>query len=126
MGSSRKSKSTRAKGARPPQRPTRPRVSRKAVNRPLVNVPEIPAGVEEEIERQRGSLVTVISLLHCLHVVLEQQDDTAGDELNPRTKDAVKWAYLPDVTAMLRDRTHEILHALDYVNLIKASKAFKP
>jgi hypothetical protein len=126
MGSSRKSKSTRAKGARPPQRPTRPGVSHKAVNRPLVNVPEIPAGVEEEIERQRGSLVTVISLLHCLHVVLEQQDDTAHDELNPRTKDAVKWAYLPDLTAMLRDRTHAILHALGYVNLMKASKAFKP
>ena len=126
MGSSRKSKSTRAKGARPPQRPTCPRVSRKAFNRPLVNVREIPAGVEEEIERQRGSLVTVISLSHCAHVVLAQQDDTAGDELNPHTKDAVKWAYLPDVTAMLRDRTYEILHALDYVNLIKASKAFKP
>ena len=126
MGSSPKSTSTRAKSARPPQRPTRPGISRKAVNRPLANVPEIPAGVEEEIERQRRVLVTVISLLHCLHVVLKQQDDTADGELDPRTEAAVKWSYLPDLTAMLLDRTHAILHALDFVSLIKASKAFKP
>jgi hypothetical protein len=121
MGSSRKSKSTRAKSARPPQRSTRPGVSR-----PLTNVPEIPAGVENEIESQRRVLVTVITLLHCLHVVLKQQDDIADDELNPRTTAALKWAYLPDLTAMLLDRTHAILQALDSVNLIKASTAFKP
>jgi len=126
MGSSRKSKSTRAKGARPPQRPTDPGVSREAVNRPLANVPEIPAGVENEIESQRRVLVTVITLLHCLHVVLEQKDDMTDEESNPRTKAAVKWVYLPDLTAMLLDRTHAILQALDSVNLIKASKAFKP
>jgi hypothetical protein len=126
MGSSRKSKSTRAKGARPPQRPARPGVSRKAVNRPLANVPEIPAGVEEEIESQRRVIVTVITLLHCLHVVLEQKDDTTDEEPNPRTDAAVKWVYLPDLTAMLLDRTHAILQALDSVSLIKASMAFKP
>jgi hypothetical protein len=125
MGSSRKSKSTRAKGARPAQRPTRPGVSQ-AVNRPLANVPEIPAGVENEIESQRRVLVTVITLLHCLHVVLEQKDDTPDGEPNPRTEAAVKWVCLPDLTAMLLDRTHAILQALDYVSLIKASKAFNP
>jgi hypothetical protein len=125
MGSSRKSKSTRAKGARPAQRPTSPGVS-EAVNQPLADVPKIPAGVQKEIESQRCVLVTVITLLHCLHVVLEQQNDTTDRAPNPRTEAAVKWVYLPDLTAMLLDRTHAILQALDYVSLIKASKAFEP
>ena len=125
MGSSRESKSTRAKGARPAQHPTRPGGGQ-AVNQPLANVPEIPAGVEDEIESQRRVLVTVITLLHCLHVVLEQKDDTTDKQPNPRTTAAVNWVYLPDLTAMLLDRTYAILQALDSVNLIKASKALKP
>jgi hypothetical protein len=127
MGSSRKSKSTRAKSARPHQRRPRPRIHRRAINRSSAKGPEIPAGVENEIEIQRGVLVTVITLLHCLHVMLKHQEDSAADqELNPRIEAAIKWASLPDMTAMLLDRTHAVLNALDSVNLIKASKAFKP
>ncbi len=127
MGSSRKSKSTRAKSARPHQRQPRPRIQRKAINRFSTKMREIPAGVENEIDNQRGVLVTVITLLACLHVMLEHQEDSAADqELNPRIEAAIKSASLPNITAMLLDRTHAILDALDSVNLIAASKAFKP
>jgi hypothetical protein len=127
MGSSRKSKSTRAKSARPHQHRPRSRIRRKAINRSSAKVREIPAGVENEIENQRGVLVTIITLVSCLHVVLEHQEDSAADqELNPHIEAAIKSASLPDITAMLLDRTHAVLDALDSVNLIKASKAFKP
>src|SRR5882672_395333 len=42
-------------------------------------------GGREKIENQRGALLTVITLLHCLHVMLEHQEDSAADqELNYR------------------------------------------
>jgi hypothetical protein len=126
MGSSRKSKSTRAKSARPHQRPFRRRILRKATNRSRAEVPEIPAGVHNEIENQRDVLVTVITLLHCLHLVLEHREGNLDEELNPRIKAAAGWASLPEITAMILERTHAVLSALDSVNLIKASKAFKP
>ena len=127
MGSSRKSKSTRAKSARPHQRRPRSRIHRKAVNRSSAKVREIPAGVENEIENQRGVLVTIITLVSRLHVVLEHQEDSAAEqELNSRIEAAIKWASLPDITAMLLDRAHAVLDALDSVNLIEATKAFKP
>jgi len=59
--------------------------------------------------------------------MLEHQEDSAADqEPNPRMEAAIKSASLPDMTAMLLDRTHAVLDALDSVNLIAASKAFKP
>src|ERR1700716_2889331 len=125
MGSSRKSKSVRARSARPGEQLSAHEILPKASNRTPEEVPEIPAGVENEIENQRGVLVTVITLLHCLHVVLEHQEANVDEELNPSIESAVKWASLPDLTAMLLDRTHAVLHALDSVNLIKALKVFK-
>ncbi len=127
MGSSSKSKSTRVKSARPHQRRSRSRIHRKAINRSSAKMGEIPAGVGNEIENQRDVLVTVITLLHCLHVMLEHREDSAADqELNPRIEAAIKWASLPEITAMLLDRTHAVLDALDSVNLIEAAKVFKP
>ena len=126
MGSSRKSKSTRAKSARPHQRRPRSGNHRKAINRSSAKVQEIPAGVGNEIENQRDVLVTVITLLHCLHVVLEHREGDLDEELNPGIKAAAGWASLPQMTAILLDRTHAVLDALDSVNLIEASKAFKP
>lgn len=126
MGSSRKSKSTRAKSARPRQPRPRPRNLRKVVNRSAPKVHKIPAGVQNEIENQRDVLVTVITLLHCLHVVLDHREGNPDEELNPSIKAAAGWASLPEVTAMLLDRTHTVLDALDSVNLMEASKAFKP
>ena len=119
MGSSRKSKSTRAKSARP-------QISRRTIKRSPAQGHEIPPGVQNEIENQRFSLVTVITLLHCLHVLLLQQEDQVDQGLDLRIRAALKSSSLPSVTAMLLDRTHTVLHALDLVNLINASKAFKP
>ena len=126
MGSSRKSKSTRAKGARPHQRPSRPGISREAIKQPLVKDPEIPLGVQNEIENQRDVLVTVITLAHCLHVVLDYQEGDLDEEPNPILKSAAGWASLPEMTKMILERTEAVLHALDSLNLTKASKTFGP
>jgi hypothetical protein len=91
-----------------------------------VEVLEIPAGVLDEIENQRGVLVTVITLLHCLHIVLEHREESVDEEPNPRIAASVKWASLPEMTAMLLERTQSVLSALDSLNLTKASKAFQP
>ena len=126
MGSSRKSKSVLAKSARPGERPPTREILPKASKQAQADVPEIPPGVLDEIENQRGVLVTVITLLHCLHIVLEHREDNVDEEPNPRIEAAVNWASLPEMTAMLLERTHAVLSALDSLNLTKASKAFKP
>ena len=125
MGSSRKSKSTRAKSARPGERPPTREIPHKASNRAPAEALEIPPGVLEEVEKQRGVLVTVITLLHCLHVAIQQREDSVDNELNPRIEAAARWASLPEMTAMLLERTHAVLSALDVVNLTKAPKASK-
>jgi RNA polymerase sigma factor (sigma-70 family) len=80
------------------------RKPKEPVSRSVASVPEIPVGVEKELEHQRGVLVTAITVLHCLHVVLEQKVDTVDKKLNPHTKTGVKWVYLPDMTAILLGR----------------------
>ena len=126
MGSSRRPKSTRAtsasRGKHRPHHETR----RKAKNRSRAKLPEIPAGVENEIEKQRRVLVTVITLLHGLHVVLEQRDDSVGEECIGNGDAAVGWVYLPDITEMLLERIHAVHLALDSICLIRALKAFGP
>ena len=126
MGSSRKPISVRAKSARPGEPPPTREILPKASNQAQAEVLEIPRGVLDEIENQRGVLITVITLLHCLHVVLEHREDHIDEELNPRIKAAVRWASLPEMTAMLLERTHGVLSALDSMNLTNALKAFKP
>jgi hypothetical protein len=71
-------------------------------------------------------LVVVITLLQCLHLALEQPEDNGDEEMNPRIAAVVKWAYLPEMTAMLLERTDSVVSALDSVNLIKALAVFKP
>jgi hypothetical protein len=127
MGSSRKLKSTRAKGARPHQRRPRSGIPRKAASRSLAEIPEIPPVVENEIENQRDVLVTVITLLHCVHVVLHHQESGDDEDLSPSLRAAAGWASLPQMTAMILERVHNVLTSLDTVMLkIKASEAFKP
>jgi hypothetical protein len=126
MGSSRKQKSVRAKSARPGERPPTREILSKALDPAQAEVLEIPPGILDEIENQRGVLVTVITLLHCLHVVLERGQEQIDQELNPRIESAVRWASLPEMTAMLLERTHAVLSALDSMNLTNALKAFKP
>jgi hypothetical protein len=125
MGSSRKAKSVRATSARPGEQPSATEIVRKASNPAPEEVPEIPAGVLIEIEHQRGVLVTVITLLHCLHVVLQHREDSVGNGLNPRIEAAARWASLPEMTAILLERTHAVLSGLDSMNLTRASKAFE-
>ena len=126
MGSSLRPKSTRAKSARPGKRPSIGETGRKAENRSPAKVSEMPLGVQEEIENQRRARVRVTTLLHCLHAALEHQDGTVGEELSAGVEAAVGWVYLPDITAMLLERVHAVHLALDSVNLMRASKAFRP
>ena len=126
MGSSLRPKSTRAKSVRPGKRPATRETGHKAEISSPSEASKIPVGVQEEIEDQRRVLVTVTTLLHCLHAVLERQDDAVGEELSADADAAMGWVYLPDMTAMLLERIHAVHLALDSVNLMKASKAFRP
>jgi hypothetical protein len=126
MDSLPKSKSVRATTARPCERPPGREMFPKASNRAQVEVPKIPLGVLAEIENQRSALVTLITLLHCLHVVLERRQDHIDEELNPRLEVAVRWASLPEMTALLLERTHAVLSGLDPMNLANALKETKP
>ena len=125
MGSPRKSKSVRATSLRPGERTTTGGLLRKASTRVPEEVSEIPAGVLDEIENQRGVLVTVITLLYCLHIVLDNREDNVDEDPSPRIAAAVKWASLPEMTAMLLERTQSVLSALDSLNLSRAAKALK-
>ena len=126
MASPRKPKSTRAKNTRPGERSPGRGILLKNPHQARDKAQEIPPAVLDEIESQRGALVTVITLLHCLHVVLQQREDNVDSEPCPRMQAAVRWASLPEVTAILVERTHAVLSALDLVNLTKAPKAIKP
>ena len=83
----------------------------------------IPSGVLNEIEKQRCVLVAAITLLHCLHVVLEHQEANVDEELSPPLSAALRWASLPEMTAMILERTLAVLSALDSMNLSKALMA---
>jgi hypothetical protein len=126
MGSSRKSKSARAKSARPGESSPTRKTLRKDLNQVQAELSEIPLGVLHEIDNQRGVLVTVITLLHCLHVALEHREDQIDEGLNPRIEAAVRCASMPEMTAMLLERTHAVLSALDSSNLTNPLKALKP
>jgi hypothetical protein len=125
MGSSLKPKSTRAKSVRLRKRPANRETGGKAEISSPAEVSKIPVGVHEEIENQRGVLVKVTTLLHCLHAVLERQDVSGGEELSAVAGAPVGWVYLPDMTAILLERVHAVHLALDSVNLMRASKAFR-
>ena len=130
MGSSRKPKSVRAKRARPGQRPVTRKIRRKTSRQTPAPVPEIPPAVRDEIERQRDVLLTIITLLHCFHVVLELRSTHPGKEMDiefdTRLQAAARCAYLPEMSALLLERTHAVFSALDSVNLEKAQEAVEP
>jgi hypothetical protein len=125
MGSSRKPKSNRAKRVRPRKRLPPHKTRPKATRRSSAELPEIPEGIREEIEDQRGVLGTVITLLHSLHLVLEHQQDELGIKLSAGAEAAVGWVNLPDMTEMLLERVHAVHLALDSVCLAKALQAYK-
>jgi hypothetical protein len=126
MGSSRESKSTRVKSARPGERLRTRQIRSKPSNRAPVEVLEIPTGVLAEIDSQRGVLVTIITLLHCLHLALKCREDQIDEGLDPRVEAGVRWVSLPEMTATILERTHAVLSALDSSTLTKALKAAEP
>ena len=126
MGSSHKPKSTRGKRARSGKRPRPRRIFSKASIRPPSEFLEIPPGFLDKIEDQREALMIVITLLHCLHAVLHEREGRVNEHLNSRMEIAAKWVSLPEMTAMLLERTHAVISALDSMNLIKAIKKLKP
>jgi hypothetical protein len=101
------------------------RKRRRVVARALAEVPRMPVTIVNAIEGQRRALVTVITLLHCLHSVLRRQIDDAGEDESDAVEDAVGWVELPDLTAMLLERVHQVHLALDSVSLKRALKESK-
>ena len=126
MGSSRRLNSGRAQSARP-NGPLRIRkLLPESSIQAQAEIAEIPPGILVEIDNQRGVLVTVITLLHCLHLALEHREDPRSEGLNPCMEAAVRCASLPEMTAVLLERTHAVHSALDSSNLTNVLKAFKP
>ncbi|MGO8855128.1 MAG: hypothetical protein ACLQO1_05385 [Steroidobacteraceae bacterium] len=74
--------------------------------------------------------MTIISVLHCFHVMLELRSTYPGKEMevecDPRLQAAARCAYMPEVTALLLERTHAVFSALDIVNLEKAVEVVEP
>ena len=130
MGSSRKPKSVRANSAHHGQRPLTRKNRRKTSRRTTAAVPEIPPAVRDEIERQRDVLMTIITVLHCFHVVLElrctHRDENMDIEFDPRLQAAARCASLPEMSALALERTHAVFNALDSVNLEKALEVVEP
>jgi hypothetical protein len=125
MGS-RKRKSVRLKGDRHGERPPSRQILLNASNQAQAKILEFPLGLKSEIENQRGVLVTIITLLHCLHVALKYREDQIDEGLDPRVDAGVRWVSLPEMTAMILERTHAVLSALDSSNLTKALKEVRP
>jgi hypothetical protein len=75
-------------------------------------------------------LLTIITVLHCFHVMLELRSTYPGKEmeieLDPRLEAAARSAYMPEMTALILERTHAVFSALDIVNLEKASEVVEP
>lgn len=126
MGSSRKRKSIGPKSDRHGNRPPSRQILLNASNQARAEVLEFPPGLKGEIENQRGVLVTIITLLHCLHVALKYREDQVDEGLDPRVAAGVRWVSLPEMTATILERTHAVLSALDSSNLTEALKVVKP
>jgi hypothetical protein len=125
MAASRKPQSTRAIRIRPGKRPPIRKTRRRHTKPSQTELPHIPEGLRVEIEEQRGVLIAVMTLLHCLHVVLEHQKDHGGEALSAGAKAAIRWANLPDMTEMLLERVHAVHLALDSVCLARALQSFR-
>lgn len=125
MSSLRKSKSVRGTNPHLGERKDTGELRCQAWSRASDKVLEIPPEIEERIENQRGMLVTVITLLHCLHVVLQHREGSIDNERGSHVEVAARWTSLPEMTAMLLERTHAVLSGLDSTNLTRASKVLK-
>lgn len=125
MGS-RNRKSVRPKSDRHGERPPNHEILLNASNQAQAKILEFPPGLKIEIENQRGVLVTIITLLHCLHVALKYREDQIDEGIDPRVEAGVRWVSLPEMTATILERAHAVLSALDSGNLTKALTEIGP
>jgi len=126
MGSSRKQKSVHVKSDRHGKRLPSGEIHFNASNQAQAKILDFPPGLKNEIEDQRGALVTIITFLHCLHVALKYREDRLDEGLDPRVEAGVRWVSLPEMTATILERTHAVLSALDNSNLTKALEEIRP
>lgn len=118
MGSSRPRNSIRARKGRSAKRTT----GRSAADRQSTAAAErIPAAIEIAIDDQRDSVGTAITLLYCLHSVLQRETADAGPAESAAVADAAEWADLTHITAMLLVRLHGVHSGLDQVALLEAN-----
>jgi hypothetical protein len=120
MSPSRKRKSVRLKSDRHGKRPPSREILLNASNQGQAKILEVPPGLKSEIDNQRGMLVTIITLVHCLHVALKYREDQIDEGMGPRVEAGVRWVSLPEMTATILERTHAVLSALDSSNLTRA------
>lgn len=120
MGSSRTRKSVRPKSGRHGERSLSREMLLNTSKQAQAKILEFPRGLKNELENQRGVLVTIITLLHCLHVALKYREDQFDEGLDPRMEAGVRWVSLPEMTATILERAHAVLTALDASNLTKA------
>jgi len=116
MGSSRPRNSTHAERAHSTNRAPRFRRADK-------RSPDIPVALENVIDDQRRELVTIITLLRCLHLVLRYQAENPGQDESSDVTAALGWVELPDITSMLLRRVHSVHLALDSASLKQEIKA---
>jgi hypothetical protein len=124
--SSRKRKSVRPKSDRHGERPPNREILLNASIQAQAEILEFPPGLKSKIDNQRGVLVTIITLLHCLHVALQYREDQIDEGLDSRVEAGARWVSLPEMTATILERTHAVLSALDFSNLTKALKEIRP
>ena len=118
MGSSRPRNSTRARKGRSAKRTAGlPAVDRQ----PTAAAERIPAAIEIAIDDQRDSVGAAISLLYCLHSVLQRETSDAGPVESAAVADAAEWADLTHITAMLLVRLRGVHSGLDQVALQEAN-----
>lgn len=123
---SRKRKAVHVKGDRHGKRPPSREILLNTSNQAQAKILEFPRRLKSEIENQRGVLVTIITLVHCLHVALKFREDQIDEGIDPRVEAGVRWVSLPEMTATILERTHAVLSALDSCNLTKALKEIRP
>jgi hypothetical protein len=54
------------------------------------------------------------------------RNESTDIEFDPRLQAAARCAYLPEMSALLLERTHAVFSALDVVNLEKAPEVVEP
>ena len=89
-------------------------------DRPQVEPFIMPVKIKNVIECQRNKLVSVVTLLHCLHSALRRQLDNTGRMESVAVLAASEIAEFPMVTGMLLEEIRSVHDALDSTSLRRA------